>query len=134
MLNVYLSYKPPSSWRIMFRSGGYPRQFSLLKKFRAVVVPVRGCRKGIILQGRQLKAGFPVAVQSCLKRKRDITGASVHEPRHRNSTYIQTVRQSIYETRQPEHPHSPIRRYERCPQGPPSRPRYMFCMEHHCGR
>ena len=34
------------------------------------------------------------------------------------------VRQYIYETRQSEHPHPPIRRYERRPQGPPSQPHY----------
>ena len=28
MLNVHLSYKPPYSWRIIFWSGGCPRQFS----------------------------------------------------------------------------------------------------------
>ena len=35
------------------------------------------------------------------------------------------VRQSIYNTRQPEHPHSPIRRYKRRPQGSTSQLRYM---------
>ena len=54
-----------------------------------------------------------------------VTGLSVHAPRQRNSTYIQTVRRSIYETRRPEHTHLPIRRYEQRPQGIPSRPRYM---------
>ena len=51
MLNVQLSYKHPSSWRILFRYWGRTKQFSCLKKFRALVVPGRGCRKGIILQG-----------------------------------------------------------------------------------
>ena len=51
-----------------------------------------------------------------------LTGVSIHEPRQRNSTYIQTVRRSIYEIRRPEHLQSPIRRYERRPQGPPPRP------------
>ena len=32
MLNVHLIYKPPSSWRILFRSGGIPMQFIFLKK------------------------------------------------------------------------------------------------------
>ena len=31
MLNINLSYKPPSSLRITIRSGGYPRNFSRLK-------------------------------------------------------------------------------------------------------
>ena len=39
MLNVHLSYKPSSSWRILFWSGGYPRQFNHLKMFRVMVVP-----------------------------------------------------------------------------------------------
>ena len=54
-----------------------------------------------------------------------VTGASVHTPRQRNSTYVQTVRRSIYKTRQPEHLHSPIRWYEQLPQIPSPRPRYM---------
>ena len=50
MLNVYLIYKTPSSWRILFWSGGYPRQFSCLKISRFLVVPGGGYRKEIILQ------------------------------------------------------------------------------------
>ena len=42
MLNVHLSYKPPISCRILFHSGGCPRQFSHLKTFRALVVPSGG--------------------------------------------------------------------------------------------
>ena len=52
-------------------------------------------------------------------RRPSVMGASAHAPRHRNSMYVQTVRRSIYDTRQPEHPHSPIRQYEQRPQGPP---------------
>ena len=37
-----------------------------------------------------------------------------------NSTYVHTFRCSIYKTRIPKQPHSPIRCYERRPQGPPS--------------
>ena len=40
------------------------------------------------------------------------------------------VRQYIYRTRLPEQPHSPIRRYEKHPQGPPSRPRFIFHHSH----
>ena len=48
-----------------------------------------------------------------------VTGASVHVPRQRNSTYVQTVIRSIYETRRPEHPHLPIHRYKwRPPETP----------------
>ena len=57
-------------------------------------------------------------------RKGDVTGASVHAPRQRNNTYVQTVIRYIYKTRQPEQPHPQIRRYERRSQGPSSRPRY----------
>ena len=47
-----------------------------------------------------------------------LMGSSVHAPIKRNSTYIQTVRWSIYNTRWPKHPHSPIHLYIRRPQGP----------------
>ena len=67
-------------------------------------------------------------VQSCLSRKGDVTDASIHAPRQSNFTYVQTVRRSIYETRQPEHPHFPLRWYKWLPQGPASRPRYMRCI------
>ena len=50
---------------------------------------------------------------------RFVTGASFHTPRQRNSTYVQTVRWYIYETRRPAHPHLPIRLYKECSQGPP---------------
>ena len=40
MLNMHLNYKPPSTWRILFQSGGLPRQFIRLKIFRVLVVPV----------------------------------------------------------------------------------------------
>ena len=99
MLNVKLSYKHTSSWRILFWSGGYPRQFSPLKKFGALVVPGGGFRKGIILQEILTPMGVLTNVQSCLRKKGDVTGASVHATRQRNSTYIQTVRRSIYDTR-----------------------------------
>ena len=119
MLNMQLSYKPPSPWRIMFLSRGLPRKFSCLKKFRALVVPVGGCCKGIIIQGIMTPTGVLPNGQSCLRRKVDATGASIHAPRQSNSTYVKTFRRSIYKTRRPEHPHLPIRRYERRPQGPP---------------
>ena len=68
MLNVHLRYKPPRSWRILFWSRGPPRQFSLLKNFRSLVVPGGGCRKGIILQWRHIKrrlsSGRPVVPEN----------------------------------------------------------------------
>ena len=54
-----------------------------------------------------------------------VTVASGNTPRQRNSTYVQTFRRSIFDTRQPEHPHLPILRYERRPQGPATCPCYM---------
>ena len=48
-----------------------------------------------------------------------VTGAFVHTPRQRNSTYVQTVRRSIYETRQPEHPRSPLLQHKWRPWWPP---------------
>ena len=58
ILNVHLSYKPPNYCRILFHSRGHPRQFSRLKKFRALVGPGGGYYKGIVLQGSQLKCRF----------------------------------------------------------------------------
>ena len=92
MLNVQLSYKPPSSWRALLRSGGRPRQFSRLKKFRDLMVPGGGCHKGVIPQGILTPTGVIPNGQSCLRRNGGVTGASVHTPIQRNSTYIQTVR------------------------------------------
>ena len=124
-MNVHLSYKPTSSCRILFQYGGYPRQFNLLKKFRAMVVPGGGCRKGIIIQGRQLLSGLPVIGHSCLRIKWDVTGLYVHAPRQSNSTYVQTFRRSIYKTRGTKHHHSTILRYQQRPLVPSSRTRYM---------
>ena len=70
MLNIHLSYNPTTSWRILFHSGGCPRQFSRLKKFRALVVPGGGWHKGIILQWRQLKCRFSCGRQVMPEKKR----------------------------------------------------------------
>ena len=117
MLNVHLSYKRISSWRILFWSGGYPRQFSCLEKFRALVVPGGDCHKGVILQGIMTPRGVLPNGHSCLRRKGGVTGESDHAPIHSNSTYIQMVRRYIYKTRQPEHPHLPIRPIQTTPPG-----------------
>ena len=85
MLNMHLIYKTPLSWRILFWSGGRPRQFSCLKKFRDLKYPSGVYRRGEILQGRNLPSGLPVIGQSCLIRKGNITGESVHVPIQRNS-------------------------------------------------
>ena len=118
MLNVHLSYKSPSSWRILFCLGRYPRQFSCLKKFRDLVFSGGGFHKGIIIQLVMTPTGVLPNVQSLLRRKGDVTGASVHAPIQSNSTYVHTVSRSIYETRWPKHPHFPIHRYQWLPLGP----------------
>ena len=76
MFNVHLTYKFPSSWMILFWFGGYPRQFSTLKKFRALVVPGGGFHMGIILQGRQLKYRVS-CVRQDMPDKRRICNKSV---------------------------------------------------------
>ena len=73
-LNVHLSYKTPSSWRILFWSGGHPRQFSHLKRCMDIVFPRRGCLKGIILQGRQIRPGFTYGIPIIHKKKRGHSG------------------------------------------------------------
>ena len=128
MLNIHLSYKTPISWSILFCSGGYPTQFSRLKKFKALVVPSGVCHKGIILQEILTPTGVLPNEQSCLRRKGDVTGASVHAPINRNSMYIQNIRQSIYNTILPEHPHSLIFQYKQLPKGTASRPHYIVCI------
>ena len=75
---------------------------------------------GVILQGRQIPSVLPVIGQSCLGRKGGVTWASIHAPIQRNSMYVHTVRQYIYETRQPGHPNSTIRQYEKMPPWTPS--------------
>ena len=94
-MNVQLSYKPPSYWRIIFWYGGRPRQFSCRKKFRYLVVPCGGCCKGIVFQGILTPTGVLPNWQSFLRIKGSIKGASFHAPRQRNSMYVQMVRISI---------------------------------------
>ena len=64
----------------MFWSGVHPRQFSHLENFRALTDPGGICRKGIIIQRRQLPSGLLVIEQSYLIRKGDVPGASIHVP------------------------------------------------------
>ena len=52
-------------------------------------------------------------------------GEYVHAPRQSNSTYVHMARRSIHKTRWPEHPHSPIFRYEKRPQRLHPRLHYM---------
>ena len=117
MFNMQLVYKPPRSWRILFRSGGRPSQFSFLKSFRVQMVPGGGFHKGIIIQGVLAPTGILRNGHSCLIKKWDVTAVSVRSPRHRNNPYVQTVRCLIYKMILLEHTHSPIFWYERFPQG-----------------
>ena len=112
MLNVHLSYKSLSSWRTPFRYGGRPKQFSRLKEFAALLVPGGGYPKETIIQVILIHTGVLLNGQSCLRRKGDITGASVHSTTQRNSTYVHTVNSSIYDTRCPKNHHSQIYRYK----------------------
>ena len=90
------------------------------------MVPGGGCRKGITLQGILTPTGVIPNGHSCLRRKGGIMGASDHAPRQRNIMYVQMVRRSIYNTRRPEHPQSPIRRYKGHSLGPSSQPCYTY--------
>ena len=69
LLNLHLSYKPPSYWRILFRSGGWPRQLNCLKKFRDLVVPGGGFHKGIIIQGSMAPTGVLPNGHSCFIKR-----------------------------------------------------------------
>ena len=70
-----------------------------MKNFIDLTDPGRAFNKGITLQGMHLPSVLPVIGQSWLRRRGYVTGAAVHVPRQRNSTYVQTVIQYIYETR-----------------------------------
>ena len=129
MLNVHLIYRPPSSWRILFWYGGYPRQFSHLKKIRSLVVPGGGCRKGVFIQGSHLKRRFSCGISVIPEKKRDVTGVSIHAPRQRNIRYMYMFRWYIYKSRRLKHPHFPIIFYRQRPQGPASRPHYRLLSE-----
>ena len=120
MLNLHLSYKPLSSWRILFRSGVCPRLVSCIKIYSALVVLNRGFRKGITLQGIMTPMGVLPNGQLCLKIKGGVMGSYVYSPRHRNIIYVKMVRRSIYKTIRPKHPQPPIHRYKQHSQGPAS--------------
>ena len=111
MLNVQLSYKPTSSWRILFRYGGRPRQFSRLKKFRSLVVTGGGCHKGVIIQGSQLKHRFS-CVRPFIPDKERGYNESVCPWTHIEEWYVCTDGQTIYiwyqKSRTPSLANSPI--------------------------
>ena len=74
MLNVHISYKPPSYWRILFFYEGLPRQFNCLKRVRYLVVHREGFRKGIIHQGSHVKLSFYFVGPVMLDYKRGCNG------------------------------------------------------------
>ena len=74
-MNMNPSYQAPSPLRVMFWSGGFPRQFSCLKKFKSLVVPGGGCCKGIIIHGRQLKHRFSCGRPVMSEKKRGCNGS-----------------------------------------------------------
>ena len=109
-LNVHPIYKPPSFWRILFCYGGYPRQFSCLKSFRALVVPSGGCRKGVILQGRQLKGRFSYGMPVMPDNKRGC-GVSVCPCTQTEEYYVCTYGHTVYlqdQTNQTPSPSNPL--------------------------
>ena len=118
MLNLHLSYKPTSSWKILFWYWGWTSQISCLKKLRDLVVPSGRCYKGTILQGILTPTGVLPNGQSWLRRKWDVTGPSVHTPIHRNRTYGQTIIRYIYKTIWTKHPPSSIHRQNYTPREP----------------
>ena len=122
MLEFHPGYNPPSSYGVLFWSGGRPRQFSHLKIFRALIDTGGVFCRGINIEGRQLPSGLPVIFQSWLRRKGGVTGSSVHVIRKNNIRYGQIINGSIYNSRRFEHLHSSTRRYKRRPQGPASVP------------
>ena len=95
MLNVNLSYKPPSYWRIPFWSGGLPRKFSCLKRFRALVIPGWVFRKGTTLQSRQLKNRFSCGRPFIIEKKRGCNW-SVCTCTQSEEYYVCTNGQKVY--------------------------------------
>ena len=85
MLNVNQICNHPSSCRILLLYGGSPRQFSNLKKFRALVVAGRGYCEGIIPQVILTHIVFLPNLNSCLIIKGGVTGVTVNAPTQRNS-------------------------------------------------
>ena len=96
---------------------GRASKLSHLKKFRALVVPSGRCRYGTIIQVIMISTGVLQNGPSRLRRKRGSNGAYVHEPRQKNITYGQTVRQYIYETKHTEQPHLQTHWYKKFPPG-----------------
>ena len=86
---MYLSYKPPSSWRILFRSGGSSRQLSCLK-IQETGGPWRGLsyRDNYSMEAASLR--FTRKSSVIIDKKGDVTVASIHATIQINSPYRQT--------------------------------------------
>ena len=95
MLNVHLSYKPPSSWREMFRSRRRPMQFRRLKRFRSLVFTSGGFHKGVLIQGRQIKRSFYCGKPVMFGNKRLCNGR-VCPCIQTEEQYVHTDFQTIY--------------------------------------
>ena len=129
MFNSHLTYKPPSSWRILFQYGGIPMQFSHLKKFRALVVPLGGYCKGIIIQGRQLKHIFSFVIPVMLDKKRGYNWSIctlTHTQEQSICTDVHTFYIKQQMTRKPSLANPP--EYKQRPQG--SSPRSCYAYSH----
>ena len=112
MLNVHLSYKPPSSYRILFRYGGRPRQFSYLKIFRSLVVPIGRCHKGVIMQWRLMKRRFSCGRPVMLEKKRGCSGSicpCIQTEEYYVHTDVHTVYLQDHMTQTPSLSNPPIR-------------------------
>ena len=57
---VRVSSNLPSSWRVMIRSGGFPRQLNFLKNSCPCQTPAGFRLKDLIIQGCLLPPGLPV--------------------------------------------------------------------------
>ena len=95
MLTAHLSYKPPIYWRILFWSGWWPRKFISMKCFRALVFPSRGCRNGVIIQGRHLNRRFYCGRSVMIKKKRGCN-RSVYPCTYTEEYYVWTYGQKVY--------------------------------------
>ena len=96
---------------------GTPQAVQLSGKVQIPCGPLRGLLKGSNSSSNYDDYGIPSKCTVVLDDKRDVILVSVYAPIHSNSSYRQTIRWSIYETRGTKHPHSPILRYEQRPPG-----------------
>ena len=105
---------------------GIPQAVQSSEKLRALVVPVGGCRKRIIFQGRQLKRRFSCVRPFIAENKRGCN-KSIFPCTQTEEYYVRTDVQMVYlqdhTTRITSFVNLPI---QQRPQGPHSRPRYSL--------